>query len=348
MQNEIFLAGFFSALLISLFAIPSIIRVARNKGLYGIQRDKRAETRKVPTLGGLAIFAGVTIPLSLLTDFAGLPEFPFLITGVLVLFFIGLKDDILIIAPWWKLLGQILVALVVSIFGGFRITAPGSYMGLSAEGEAFEVLVTVLVIVTVINSYNLIDGIDGLAAGVGLLCSLVFGIVFYQAGLQAWVLISVIFFGSLMGFAWYNVFSRNRKIYMGDTGTLLLGFLMALMAVRLLNLRQANLLFWQIETPLAFIFAVLIIPLFDILRIVVVRIIQGRSPLRPDRQHIHYRMVDGGLTNLQATGILVGINLVFIMMVFGLRRYGEIPVIIVLLVVAIVLSLMPEFFQRKN
>ena len=348
MRNEILLTGFILSLIISLFAIPSILRVALSKGLYGIQRDKQPEARKVPTLGGLAIFAGAIIPLSLLSGFTGFTELPYLITGALMLFFIGLKDDILVIAPWWKLLGQILVALIVSIPGELRISDPGGILGFHFDGETLEVLITVIVIVTLINSYNLIDGIDGLAAGIGLLCSSMFGIVFYQAGLPSWTLLAVIVIGSLAGFTRYNVFSRSKKIYMGDTGSLLLGFLMALMAVRFLNLEQVQFLNWQIKTPLAFVFALLIVPLFDTLRIVVVRIIRGRSPLHPDRLHIHYRLVDTGLTHLQSTGILMGINLIFIFIVFGLQGSGEIPVIIVMLIIATIFSLVPVYYLRQK
>ncbi|MFC2112976.1 MraY family glycosyltransferase [Bacteroidota bacterium] len=348
MLNEILLAGFFSSLVISLFAIPSIIRVAQSKGLYGIQRENQPEKAKVPTLGGLAIFAGAMIPLSLFSTFTGFHELSYLITGAVMLFFIGLKDDILVIAPWWKLLGQLLVALVISIPGELRISDPGSLLGLHLDGETFEVLITVIVIIVLINSYNLIDGIDGLAAGIGLLCSTVFGIVFYKAGLTSWTLLATIFIGSLAGFTWYNVFSRSKKIYMGDTGSLLLGFLMALMVVRFLNLEQAYFLVWQIKTPLAFILAVLVVPLFDTLRIVIVRIIRRRSPLQPDRMHIHYRLVDVGLTHLQSSGILLGISLAFIFLVVLLQGLGEIPLIIVLLISATIISLIPGFYLRKK
>ncbi|HEC44062.1 MAG TPA: undecaprenyl/decaprenyl-phosphate alpha-N-acetylglucosaminyl 1-phosphate transferase [Bacteroides sp.] len=348
MQNGILLGGFLSALAISLLAIPSIIKVAISKGLYGVQRDKGSRGRKVPTLGGLAIFAGVLIPLSLLADFSELPVLPYLIAGALLLFFIGLKDDILIIAPWWKLLGQFLVALVVCMPGRLRIMNPGGLMGLGPGNEAFSILITVLGIVAVINSYNLIDGIDGLAAGIGLLASAVFGIVFYLAELQVWTLMAVIFSGSLAGFAWYNVFSPTKKIYMGDTGSLLLGFLMSLMAVRILNIEEINFLNLQVKIPLAFVLAVLIVPLFDLLRIIIIRIFQRRSPLSPDRNHIHYRLVDAGLSHLQSTGVLLGVNLVIIALVLFIQGAGEIPAILLLLAAATILSLLPGIYIRKK
>ncbi len=341
MQNGTIIAGFITSLMISLLAIPSIVKVARSKGLYDKPQGREAGGAKIPTLGGLAIFAGMIISLSLFADIAFLPELPFLVAGAVVLFFIGIKDDILIIAPWWKLLGQAMVALCIAIPGGLRIQNLNGFLGIYETGEALGVLITVLIVVTVINSYNLIDGIDGLASGIGILSSLLFGFIFYRSGLYVWALMAAALCGSLTGFTWYNVFGRQKKILMGDTGSLLLGLFQAVMVVRFLNMEQASIWGWQITIQPAFVLAVLIIPLFDTLRIIVVRLLQGRSPLRPDRQHIHYRLVDMGLTHIRATGILMGINLVMIAIALGLQGNGDIPVILLLLVLATLLSLIP-------
>jgi len=341
MQNLIIPAGFITSLAISLIAIPSIVKVARGRGLFGVPRGKDQKSRKIPTLGGLAIFAGIIISLNLYVDIAVFPELPFLTAGALLLFFIGIKDDILIIAPWWKLIGQILVALVIAVPGGLRIHDPGGFVGLGPTGEIAETIITVLVIVIIINSYNFIDGIDGLASGIGLYSSLIFGFVFYSAGLYTWVLIAAIYFGSLAGFAWFNILGSKNKIYMGDTGSLLLGFILSLMLIRFLNIKELYLFKLQIHSPLAFLLAILIVPLFDILRVVLVRSFRLRSPLRPDRQHIHYRMIDAGLTHLQASGILMAISLIFSATILALQELGEIPLILLLLVLSAILSFIP-------
>ena len=348
MQNGILLAGLFLSLAITLIAIPSIITVALSKGLYGISREKAGKLGKVPTLGGLAIFGGILIPLSLFSSISVFPQLPYLTAGILILFFIGIKDDILIIAPWWKLLGQIIVALAISIPGELRIDDPGVFINAGSAGTAFEILVTVLFIVVIINSFNLIDGIDGLASGIGLMASVLFGIVFYQYGLNAWTLIAAVSVGSLTGFAWYNVFSRKNKIYMGDTGSLIIGFVLALMAIKFLNMENRQLLNCQIKTPMAFVFAILIVPLFDTMRIIILRLIQGSSPFRADRQHIHYRLVDAGLTHLQSTATLLAVSLLMILLSFVLKGLGDIPVILVLLVLTTALSFIPAYILKKK
>ena len=348
MQDFGILIGFLISFVICIIAIPSIIKVAISKGLYGINRKKTEKRQNVPTLGGLAIFAGILVSLNLFTDFYSFPELPYITAGAIGLFFIGLKDDILVTAPWWKLLGQILAALVICIPGGLRIQAPGSLLGLAGGGENLEVLITVLLIITIINSYNLIDGIDGLAAGIGMLSSIVFGIIFYRDGLTSWALMSAAIVGSLMGFLWYNVFSRRKKIYMGDTGSLLLGFLLSIMSVRFLNIQKPHGLFIEIQTPLALVLAVFIIPLFDTLRIIIVRIVQGHSPFRPDRQHIHYRMVDLNLSHRMVTGILTGLNFVMIILVVALQDLGELILIGLLVLMTLILSTIPTLVSKRK
>ena len=117
-----------------------------------------------------------------------------------------------------------------------------------------------------------------------------------------------------------------------------------------MNIEQVSLWGLQIKTPLAFAFAVLIIPVFDTMRIILVRLLQGRSPLHPDRQHIHYRLVDTGLSHIQSTGILMGVNLIMIALALSLQSLGEIPVIMLLLVMATFLSLVPGYYlgQKKR
>lgn len=348
MQDICILAGLITSLTISFIAIPSIIKVAISKGLYGINRNKNDIKQKIPTLGGLAIFAGIMVSLNLFTDISELPELPYISAAAIGLFFIGLKDDILITAPWWKLLGQALAALVICIPGGLQIPDTGNLIGLPPGMETMDVLFTVLVIITIINSYNLIDGIDGLAAGIGLLASTIFGIVFWKEGLQSWSLMSATVIGSLAGFTWYNVFSRRKKIYMGDTGSLLLGFLLSIMAVRFLNIENPQGLFTQIQAPFGILIAVFFIPLFDTMRIIIVRILRGRSPFRPDRQHIHYRLVDAGLNHRQAAGLLIGINLFVLIIVSGLQSLGDPMLIGILLLIAFILSALPGLKNKSK
>lgn len=348
MQYGILVAGLTGSLAITVLAIPSIVKVARSKGLYGDSRNGGRKEGKVPTLGGLAVFAGIIIPFSMMAGPEDLPQLPHIIAGALVLFFIGVKDDILVTAPWWKLAGQVMVAFAVSAIGGLRIPVEAILPGVDLEGEWIGILFTMLAMVTLINSYNLVDGIDGLAAGTGLIATMMFGLVFIRAGMQEWTLVAAVMAGSLAGFARYNVFSGKNKIYMGDTGSLIAGFFISLMAVRFLSLETEPSNGWQSEVPLSFVIAVMVVPVFDIFRIVFLRISQGRSPFRPDRQHIHYRLVDLGLSHLQATGTLLAYTLLMLSVCFFLRQLGDLLCVIVLFALASLSSLALRLLQSKK
>jgi UDP-N-acetylmuramyl pentapeptide phosphotransferase/UDP-N-acetylglucosamine-1-phosphate transferase len=341
--------GFLTSLAISILAIPSIVTVARSKNLYDKPQGRKPRRKELPTLGGLAIFAGTIISLALFSDVSQFPELPYIIAGSVILFFIGIKDDILIIAPWWKLLGQVLAAMIISIMAGLQITSLKMLPGMSESGHAMTILITILVIVIIINSFNLIDGIDGLASGIGIFSSMILGWIFIQSGLVYYALLSFVLCGSLLGFFYYNVFSRKKKILMGDTGSLMLGFISAILVVRFTGLEDPSLPGVLISSPQSLALAILIVPLADMIKVVLTRIRLGKSPFKPDRQHIHYRLIDLGLNHLQATAILLLINVVMVSGVLVLQNLGETVLTIIIISFTIVMYIVEWWLtQRKK
>ncbi|MCK4853139.1 MAG: undecaprenyl/decaprenyl-phosphate alpha-N-acetylglucosaminyl 1-phosphate transferase [Bacteroidales bacterium] len=347
MQYGGIISGFLTSLAISSLAIPSIVKVACNKGLFDKPQGRKPGRKNVPTLGGLAIFAGTIISLTLFSDISQFPELTYIIAGSVILFFIGIKDDILIIAPWWKLSGQVLAALIISVMGGLQISYINIIPGLGELSNTLSILFTVLVIVFIINSFNLIDGIDGLASGIGILSSLILGWVFFQSGLVQYTLLSAIFCGSLLGFFYYNVLSPKKKILMGDTGSMMVGFIISILVIRLINLENPSLPGIQIQSPQSLALAVLIVPISDMIRVILIRFLQGRSPLRPDRLHIHYRLIDMGLDHLQASCILLAINVLMVFIVLVLQNMGEILLTLLIISTSILLYLLQWFLQKR-
>jgi len=339
--------GFLTSLAISLLAIPSIVTVARSKKLYDKPKGRKTRRKEVPTLGGLAIFAGTIISLTLYTDVSQFPELPYIIAGSVILFFIGIKDDILIIASWWKLSGQVLAAMIISIMAGLKITSLNMFPGMGEPGHAMAILITVLVIVLIINSFNLIDGIDGLASGIGICSSLILGWIFIQSGLLYYALLSFIFCGSLLGFFYYNVFSRNKKILMGDTGSLMVGFISSILVIRFTGIDEPSLAGVQITSPQSLALAIFIIPLADMIKVILTRVRLRRSIFRPDRLHIHYRLIDMGLNHLQATTVLLLINAVMVSWVLILQNLGE-TVLTILIISSIIILYIIEWWLTKR
>ncbi len=347
MQFGGIILGFLTSLAISLLAIPSIVTVARSKKLYDKPQGRTPRRREIPTLGGLAIFAGTIIPLTLFSDASEFQELPYIIAGSVILFFIGIKDDILIIAPWWKLSGQVLAAMIISILAGMQITSLNLFPGMCAPGHVMTILITVLVIVFIINSFNLIDGIDGLASGIGICSSLLLGWIFIQSGIVYYALLSFILCGSLLGFFYYNVFSRKKKILMGDTGSLMVGFISSILVIRLTNLEHPSLGGVQINSPLSLALAILVIPLADMTKVILTRIRLGKSPFRPDSLHIHYRLIDLGLNHLQVTAVLLMINAAMVSGVLVLQNLGEI-VLTILIICFIIIMYLTEWGLRSR
>ena len=331
------MAGFVVAFFITYVSIPTILKVAKVKGLYDSPNNRSSHRKNIPTLGGMAVFAGFAIATALFSGISESRELLFVFTGLIILFFIGIKDDILIIDPVKKLLGQIFAAAVVVILGDIRITDIHGFLGIYQIGYVSSVLFTLFVFVAVINAFNLIDGIDGLASGMGVLSSVVFGVWFVVAGFPAYAVISFSLTGSLLAFLRFNLSRGKNKIFLGDTGSLILGMMVSVLTVRFLEYDlQAHGVFRISSAPVV-AFTVLILPLIDMLHVFFLRILRGHSPLEADRWHLHHRLLELGLSHIQTTGVLLSINLFFILLVFWLQDLGDLPLLGIVLGLTILL-----------
>jgi len=343
----IIITCFFTAFIISFATIPFIVRISRLKGIYGNRSGRNTHSKNIPTLGGVAIFAGFIVAFAVFTGPFKLNGIIYLIAGIMVVFFIGLTDDILNIKPIWKLLGEIIAALILILLSDIRITSFYGFLGVGEIGYLLSVLFTLLVFIVVINSFNLIDGIDGLASGTGIISAISFGLIFYLEKQYSFIVMTASLAGSLIAFFYFNIFSKSRKILMGDSGSLILGLLEAVMAIKVLEFEHSSTpAFQSVSTP-AIVFGILIIPVFDILRVTFLRIIHGRSPFRADSRHIHYRLLALGLTHIQSSGILIGINILFIILVFMLKNWEVNMLMGLLFVIAVLLSSVPYLLLRR-
>ena len=342
-----FVFSFLIAFFITFISIPSIVTVAQMKHLVDIPNNRTSHKENTPTLGGIGIFAGFVISISICNEFVRINYLPLLLAGILIVFFIGLKDDILIIACIKKLLGEIVAALLITMVADIRITHFHGFLGIEDVGYIQSILFSVFVIVLIINGFNMIDGIDGLAGGVGFLTSLTFGVMFYRMGLQGETFLSFAMAGALLAFLWFNCVSRKKKIFMGDSGAFILGLVQAVLAIKVLEFEgNSSLNFYWGSTP-AITFGILIIPLFDTLSVVMIRIAHGRSPFKADKEHIHHRLLDLGLSHLQASGLLIIVNLFFIGFSLSFQKLGVTRLSSLILLLAITLFLIPAMMLRS-
>lgn len=320
------------AFIITFLAIPVILQVAEQKKLYDIPDERKIHTRQVASLGGVGIFGGFLLASLLSIQGYLNPEFQYFFAAALVIFFLGFKDDLMILSATKKFIGQIIAASILIHLGGIRLDSMHGLLGFNELPEAFSLALSYLTIIVVINSFNLIDGVDGLAAGLGILTMSVFGLYFFAIDFQAYALLAFAMAGSLIAFIIFNHYPA--RIFMGDSGSLMIGLVNAILVIKFINVADAPFVSIQIPAAVAVGFAVLIVPLLDTLRVFSIRIINGRSPFTPDRNHVHHMLLDRGFGHAAVTAICVGVNIAFIGLAWLGRELGPNYLLFSILVLA--------------
>ncbi|MGQ1890673.1 glycosyltransferase family 4 protein [Thermophagus sp. OGC60D27] len=334
--------------LVVFLSIPTILRVSYYKNLFDEPGKRHVHKEKIPNLGGLGIFIGFLFTYSIFLDWFHFTPIPFLVPSLLVIFSIGIKDDILITAPMMKLLGQILAAFIIVGFGDIRITEFHGFFGLQPDYFT-SFCISLLFVIFIINGFNLIDGVDGLAAISGIISTLAFTIWFYINNDIYETIIGVIITGSLLAFLYYNVFTKTQKIFMGDTGSMLIGFLLAVLAIRFMESNAPNLrasLAVTMTSAPAVVVGILIVPVIDTLRVFFLRLSHGNSPFIADKNHIHHRLLTLGCSHIQVALILGVVNILFIAVSFLLKDFGMLKLLVMNFVVGFVIFYIPALLIR--
>lgn len=315
---EVMLLGTLLAFVITYTAIPVIIKVAEIKKLYDIPNDRKVHAFPIPSLGGLGIFAGFIIACLLTISVSSAQGFQYYFAAAFVIFFVGLKDDILVLTPMKKIIGQVIAAFIIIYKGGVVIKSMHGFLGVQELPEAIGLALTYLTVIVVINSFNLIDGVDGLAAGLGIFTTLCFGVYFYIDTQFQYAALSFAMSGSLLAFL---IFNRSpARIFMGDTGSLLIGLINAILVIRFINTAGATGAAMSFKACPAIAVALLIVPLFDTLRVFSIRIFSRRSPFSPDRNHIHHILLDRGMSHKTVSLTLIITNIFFVALAYTLRH----------------------------
>jgi UDP-GlcNAc:undecaprenyl-phosphate GlcNAc-1-phosphate transferase len=346
--TEYILLAALTAFLVCIFSIPSIIKVADMKHLYDEPDERKSHSKKIPTLGGLAMFAGIMIAITLFsgTEFM---ERRFITCALIIIFFIGMKDDIIMIAPLKKMIGQIIAVCIVVILGKVRLTGFYGFLGIEQIHESLSITLSVFTILVIMNGLNLIDGIDGLAAATGVVISTFFGFWFFINGAeyqQEWALLSFVLAAVLLAFLYYNL--TPAKIFMGDTGSLISGLIIGILTIKFIDANPVASRIRFNSVPVV-AFGILIVPLFDTLRVFTLRVLSGKSPLHPDQNHVHHRLLALGLSHLQSTCILVISNILIIGLVYLMQpNVNALVMLIILIGLCSFLSYIPSLILKKR
>jgi len=320
------------AFIITFLAIPIILQVAEKKNLYDIPDERKIHTNPVASLGGVGIFAGFLLASLLSIQVYLNQEFQYFFAAALVIFFLGLKDDLMILSASKKFIGQIIAASILIHLGGIRFDSMHGLFGFEGVSEGFGLALSYLTIIVVINSFNLIDGVDGLASSLGILSMFVFGVYFFIIDQQAYALLSFAMAGSLVAFLIFN--HQPARIFMGDSGSLMIGLVNSILVIKFINVANSPLVAVPVQSAVAVGFAILIVPLLDTLRVFSIRIYKGRSPFTPDRNHVHHLLLDRGLSHAAITFTCVGINIAFIAMAYLGKSLGPNYLLLIMLTIS--------------
>jgi len=293
--------GVFLAFIITFYSIPVIIQVSNMKKLFDHPDDRKLHQSPIPSLGGLGIFGGFIMSILLFANFSNPEVFStiqYYLAAFMVIFFLGVKDDILILTPLKKLFGQIAVAAILIFKAKLVIVDMDHFLGIGHISNTVGIALSFITIIVTMNAYNLIDGVDGLAGSAGIITATFFGFFALLNSNYFYALMGFSFAGALVAFLMYN-FSPAR-IFMGDTGAMLIGLVNAILVIQFINTHHINSTFHIVSTP-AMGFGVLLIPLMDTLRVFGIRIMNGFSPFLPDRNHIHHLLLDRGMSHKSVT-----------------------------------------------
>jgi len=330
--------AFIWAFLISVFAIPSIVRVSHQKKILDEPNGRTIHLSSTPRLGGLAIFAGL---LSSLTIFGNLANgIQYVLAGTSILFFIGLKDDIVTVSAFKKFFVQLLASSIILFIGNIRITSFQGMFGIYEIPDGMSYAFSLILIIGVTNAINLIDGLDGLSGTIIIIISATFGAFFFIYGGSAFGAygdLAICLIGGVAGFLRYNM--HKAIIFMGDAGSLVCGFIISVMAMKFIEMQPVH------TTP-TIALGILFIPLYDTLRVSISRIIKGKSPFSPDKNHIHHRFIAMGFSQIATVFMLALINISLILFVIFFEKMGMHFELMIIIIFSVILTVILEMIPR--
>ncbi|WP_257670760.1 glycosyltransferase family 4 protein [Parapedobacter tibetensis] len=346
------LFSFLFSCVVTLYAVPSLIKLAYQKRLFD---DPALEERKIhkyrtPNLGGIAVLTSFTFTACLSISGSVLPYANYIFASGLLIFLVGLKDDLTALNPYKKFLAQAITALIVVYFADIRLTSFYGIFGIHDIHPVISYLFSSLLIVFIINAFNLIDGINGLLGSVSMIVSITFGYIFFRMQEYGLAILAMSMAGSVIGFLRYN--AGRARIFMGDAGAYTIGFIVSVLAIQFIELNKV-----QGITPVdgsliqsvpAVAIAILIIPIFDTLRVIVIRLIKGKSPFIADSNHLHHRLLDTGMTHTQATLVLSSFNVLMIGIALSFQQIGTVELLILIGLVALLMNSMLWLYDVRQ
>ncbi len=328
-------------------SIPSIVKIAEVKHIFDEPDPRKLHSSKTPTLGGLAIFASIIFTISFWIAPEDFYLMKYVLSSIIIIFFTGIKDDIVNLVAWKKLFAQTAASFIATYWGNIRLSSLYGVLGFYEIPFEASLLLSLITYLAIINSFNLIDGVNLLAASIGILVTTILGIWFYLVDLQSFSLMAFSMSGALLAFSYYN--KTPAKIFMGDTGSLLLGLIVSILIIHFIEFnRVTNDHQYSVKAVPVVAIGLLIIPLFDLLQVSIKRIMQKRSPFSADREHLHHKLLDLGLGHNQTVFILISFNIMIILFTYFFQHIqAEILLIYILCICLLATNVLFYVHNKK-
>jgi len=336
-----------TSFLISIYAIPSIITVAKLKNLYDKPEERKIHTLKTPRLGGMAIFVAFSLSALLFGNFTEIEGTKYIGVALIILFFSGLKDDVIILSPLKKLYTQLMAAGLVTSIGAIRLTNLHGVFGVNEIPMVIGIALSMFMIIVITNSVNLIDGVDGLAGSLTFIISATYGYFFYMSSDTEWMLLSLTLAGAILGFLFFNF--SPAKIFMGDAGSLTIGFLISLFTIHFIESNSPSVGgIDRLTSAPGIALAILVVPLYDTLRVFILRCLNRTSPFKADKNHLHHWLIKNGQSHKQVSIVLSMVNLLFILIAYFIKENFAYIVMLVISMLALTVGQLPIYFYRHK
>lgn len=345
-MNYIFLlSGWFLALVLGGAIVPRILFISHKKRLYDMPEVRKLHNVPIPRLGGLSFFPVILIsvcfilgvrynlgyPIENLPLAELLCEFLFFAVGCMLLYLVGAADDLVGVGYRYKFMVQI-VAAILLVWGGEWLNSLGGLFGIYTLPNYVGIPITLFVVVFITNAINLLDGIDGLASGLCCIALVVLGVMCSIQGEYIFALLAFVTFGVVIPFWIYNVFGnamRGQKLFMGDTGSLILGYIISILVIHLCCVDTKS-EYVQGTVNLVLAFSTLIVPLFDVVRVVIHRLRENKNPFLPDKNHFHHKLLRTGMRIRSVMLSILTLALSFIAFNRIMIEYTNITVVLII------------------
>lgn len=298
--------AFFISFVVALAAVPSVIKVASHCRLLDVPDHRKRHERPVPSLAGVAVFGSLLLSTSIIKALFGSGQLaPGLLAAVVVLFFVGCKDDLIGMSAKRKLLAQAVATTLVVLSDDLLLTELGGLIPLQGYSPAIALAATLLPVLLVVNALNLIDGIDGLCSSIGCSSGLLFAVLFALHGQLDYSVYAAVLSGSCFAVLFFNW--RPARIFLGDSGSLVIGLLLAVFCLKYYSVGGSSSIFGTVRQPflICLCLALVYVPVLDTVRVFGTRILSGKSPFAADRTHIHHILLDQGLSVPAIVGVVL-------------------------------------------